>query len=344
MAVATADLLIFTRQFSSMVRSNLHLVDALDSLARETTKRGLRAALADVLVKVRSGRDFDKALADHPHVFNPTYVGVVRAGLQSGQLGDALQQITEYLGNLDTIMKKIRGAAIYPAMLMLAFLITFHIMIFGILPRFEKLFTEFGHDLPAPTRIVLGVGNIYALVWPQLLSIGLLSAAAFLIWRRTSRLSYDRIKLSIPLIGPLLRLSALARFAHTLAIQVQNSVSLIEAIRIAAPASNNRFVEASLEQIARDIEHGEPITRAFAKHELFRGVVQQMISAGDQTGQLGEPLRSVAIYFESVWVQRLEAVIAVINPALTIIMGLLISGMLIAAFLPVFEVSGVAVR
>jgi type IV pilus assembly protein PilC len=123
---------------------------------------------------------------------------------------------------------------------------------------------------------------------------------------------------------------------------VQNSVSLIEAIRVAAPASNNKHVELSLRRIADDIERGQGIAQAFSKQDLFRGVVQQMISAGERTGQLAEPLRSAASYFESLWIQRLDAMIALLNPALTAIMGMLISGMLIAAFLPVFEVSGLA--
>jgi type IV pilus assembly protein PilC len=122
---------------------------------------------------------------------------------------------------------------------------------------------------------------------------------------------------------------------------VQNSVTLLESIRVAAPACNNKHVEVSLRRIASDIERGEGIAQAFMKQDLFRGVVQQMISAGEQTGELTEPLRSAASYFESLWMQRLDTSIALINPALTAIMGLLISGMLIAAFLPVFEVAGI---
>ena len=141
-----------------------------------------------------------------------------------------------------------------------------------------------------------------------------------------------------------MRLSAVARFAQTLAIQVQNSVSLIESIRVAAPANNNRYVEQSLLSIANHIEQGESITQAFQRETLFQGVVQQMISAGEQSGDLAGPLTSVANYFESLWAQKLESVISTVNPLLTASMGMLISGMLIAAFLPVFEVSGLAVQ
>jgi type II secretory pathway component PulF len=341
-AGVNADLLVFTRQFAAMVGSNLQLVQVLESLTRETPKKKLRAALQDVAGKVRNGGDFDRALADHPGIFNPTYVGVVRAGLQSGQLAQALQQISEYLTSLDKVIKKMRSAFIYPMMLIASFLVTFHILTFGILPRFETLFAQFGKKLPGPTLIVLAIGNVYGAIWPHLLAILLLGTAGTMLWIRDNRVTYDRLKLKAPIIGQLLRLSALARFAHTLAIQVQNSVSLLEAIRVAAPASNNTYVEVSLRQIADDIERGQGIAQAFAKQELFRGIVQQMIVAGEQTGELAFPLRSAATYFESLWVQRVDAVISMINPALTAIMGLLISGMLIAAFLPVFEASGVA--
>ncbi len=338
------DLLIFTKQFSAMVRSNLALVPALESLARETPTRKLRIVLTDVLAKVRAGHEFDRALGDHPHIFNPTYVGVVRAGMQSGQLGEALVQVSAYLDSVNLVMKKVRGAVTYPALLMASFIITFHIMVFGILPRFKTLFGQYGRALPAPTQFVLDVGEVYAANWPQFLILLAASVTAFILWLRTpsGRLKFDELKLNFPLIGSLARLSALARFAHTLGIQVQNAVSLIEAIRVAAPASNNKYVEKSLFQIADDIERGQGIAQAFARQELFRGVVQQMISAGERTGQLTEPLKSAAAYFEALWIQRLDAIIALLNPALTAIMGMLISGMLIAAFLPVFEVSGIA--
>jgi type II secretory pathway component PulF len=343
-AGVNSDLLVFTRQFTAMVRSNLQLVHALESLARETPRRRLRLALTDVLAKVRAGRDFDRALADHPKIFNPTYVGVVRAGMQSGQLGEALQQVSEYLTSLDRVMTKIRGAMMYPLLLLVSFMGTFHMMVFGILPRFETLFGQYGHALPAPTQFVLAIGHVYAAIWPELLASTVAVILGFGWWIATpnGRLTYDRLKLQIPIVGPLWRLAALARFAHTLGIQVQNSVTLLESIRVAAPACNNKHVEVSLRTIATDIERGEGITQAFVKQDLFRGVVQQMISAGEKSGELTEPLKSAATYFESLWIQRLDAVVGLINPALTAIMGLLIAGMLVAAFLPVFEVSGIA--
>ena len=344
-AGVNADLLIFTKQFASMVRSNLRLVQALESLAGETPKRSLRLALQDVLAKVKSGREFDRALADHPHIFNSTYVGVVRAGMQSGQLGDALNQVSDYLGRIDQVTKKVRGAVLYPAVLFGSFILLFHAMVFGILPRFKSLFAEYGHTLPAPTQFVLDIGDVYAAYWPELLALIVGSGIAALWWISTpeGRLTFDRLKLQVPVLGPLCRLSGLSRFAHTLGIQVQNSVSLLEAIRVAAPASNNKHIEASLMKVAMDIETGIGISQAFGRQNLFHGVIQQMISAGEQTGELAEPLHSVATYFESLWIQKIDAAIALLHPALTALMGLLISGMLIAAFLPIFEVSGIAI-
>lgn len=339
---SSSELLIFTQQFSAMVRSNLPLVPALESLSREAPKGGFRNALSDVLEKVRMGQDFDRALADHPRIFNQTYVGVVRAGMQSGQLEAALSEIGKYLSGLDHVRKKVRGAMLYPAVLLMALIAVFHAMIFGILPRFEKLFSQFDRDLPVPTQVVLAMGDAYASAWPIMLGgIGGVTIV-LVVWSRTGagRMAIDRWKLKIPLLGPLWRLEAMARFAHTLSIQVQNAVSLIEAIRVAAPASNNLFVERSLLEVADDIEQGKGIAQAFAQHKLFQGVVQQMISAGEKTGELAEPMRSVANYFESLWVQRLDAALSLTNPILTSIIGLMIAGMLIAAFLPVFELSG----
>lgn len=344
--MATSDLLIFTKQFAAMVRSNLPLVHALDSLSRDAPRKSFRTMLAHVVEQVRCGRDFDRALSDYPKVFNGTYVGVVRAGMQSGQLGQALTQISNHLDRHNKVMKKVRSALIYPAMLFCSFAVTFHVMIFGILPRFQALFSQYGKALPEPTQIVLDIGAVYETNWPFLLGFAGIATVLFLAWVRTpgGRLMFDQVKLRLPLFGNLMRLAAVARFAQTLAIQVENSVSLIESIRVAAPANNNKFVEKSLLNIADRIEQGESITRAFQREALFQGVVQQMISAGEQTGDLAGPMSSVADYFESLWEQQIESVISTVNPLLTATMGMLISGMLIAAFLPVFQVSGLAVQ
>jgi len=344
--MASADLLIFTKQFAAMVRSQLPLVQALESLSRDSPKRSFRVMLTNILEQVRCGRDFHRALADYPKTFNGTYIGVVSAGMQSGQLGTALQQIAEYLDSHDKIIKKVRAALIYPGMLFASFAVTFHVMIFGILPRFETLFKGYGKELPAPTQLVLDIGHVYEAYWPFAVGGFVIMGMFFFAWLRTTegRVTFDRFKLKIPLFGNLMRLSAIARFAQTLAIQVQNSVGLIEAIRVAAPANNNKYIERSLLKIADHIEQGESISQAFQRESLFQGVVQQMISAGEQSGDLGTPLVSVANYFESLWAQRLESVISTVNPLLTASMGMLISGMLIAAFLPVFQVSGLAVQ
>ncbi len=344
--MANSDLLIFTKQFAAMVRSNLPLVQALESLARDSPRRSFRTVLTNVVEQVRYGRDFHRVLADYPKIFNGTYIGVVRAGMQSGQLGIALQQIADYLDAHDKIIKKVRAALIYPALLFCSFCVTFHMMVFGILPRFQSLFKSYNKALPAPTQFVLDIGHVYEEYWPFLLGGAVIIGISFVAWVRTieGRVTFDRLKLKIPLFGNLMRLSAIARFAQTLAIQVQNSVGLIESIRVAAPANNNKYIERSLLKIADHIEHGEGIAQAFERETLFHGVVQQMISAGEQSGDLGTPLVSVANYFESLWAQRLESVISTVNPLLTATMGMLISGMLIAAFLPVFEVSGLAVQ
>src|SRR4051794_40781781 len=188
-----ADLLVFTKQFSAMVRSNLQLVQALESLARETPRRKLRVALLDVLAKVRAGRDFDGALGDHPKIFNSTYVGVVRAGMQSGQLGEALHQIGEYPGSVDRVMKKVRGAVMYPLLLFASFVMTFHMMVFGILPRFETLFGQIGHALAAPTQFFLDVCSVYCAAWPELLGFPRPPCTTPPLWGGSARgrLSYD---------------------------------------------------------------------------------------------------------------------------------------------------------
>src|ERR1700750_2577693 len=183
--MASTDLLIFTKQFAAMVRSNLPLVQALESLARDSPRRSFRTILTNVVEQVRYGRDFHRALADYPKTFNGTYIGVVQAGMQSGQLGAALQQISDYLDNHTKVLKKVRSALIYPGMLFISFAVTFHVMVFGILPRFQSLFSSYGKALPAPTQFVLDVGEAYERYWPFWLGFGVIFGMSFFAWIRT---------------------------------------------------------------------------------------------------------------------------------------------------------------
>ena len=342
-AVKSTQLLIFTQQFASMMGSNLQLVDVLDNLARETPQKKLKGVIEDISDQVKNGIDLGEALAAHPDVFSNVYVNVMRAGLASGRLSDAIVQITAYLKVMHDVNRSVRGALSYPIFMFVAFFCVFNGMVFFILPRFARMFDNFGKELPWATRVLMNLGDFWASYW-YLVVVGIgLCIFSFVLWVATEdgRAIWDQFKLRLPVIGSIWRMSALSRFIRTLAVQIKNEVMLLDALILSAQAANNVFIQETLYDIAEDIERGSSLAEAFRKHAIFEGIVVQMIAAGEEASALDTLLLSSADYFDSLLADRIEAVTGLINPILTIVIGLSVGGMMIASFLPVFQLGSV---
>lgn len=342
MAVSTLHTLIFTQQFASMIRSNLPLVEVLDNLADETPQKKLRETVITVADDVRHGIDLGQAMAAHPGVFDEVYVNVVKSGMESGHLGDALAQIAHYQKVIHETGRKVKAALTYPVMILLAFFGVFNAMVFFILPRFEVMFKNFNKKLPGPTQFMLDLGAIWSANWYFILAgVGVI-AVSFSVWVNSAdgRTLWDQIKLHIPLLGSLWRMAALARFLRTLAVQVQNDVPVLEALTLAADAAGNHYVREILYDIADDVGRGRSLAASFRDHAIFHGIVLQMIASGEEAGILDELLMSSADYFDSLVQDLLDRITSLINPLLTIVVGLGIAGMMVAAFMPVFQMGG----
>lgn len=339
-AVRSAHLLIFTQQFASMMRSNLQLVEVLDNLARETPQARLREVVEEVSDKVKHGIDLGDALAEHPNVFSDIYVNVIKAGMMSGRLGESITQISNYLAVMDDVGRKVRSAMSYPIFMVIAFFFVFNGMVFFILPRFSKMFSNFGKELPAPTQILIDLGDFWAANWYLILGGGALGAFSFAVWiaSEDGRAIWDKAKLRLPLMGNIWRMGALSRFLRTLAVQIKNEVSLLDALVLSADASDNVYIRETIYQIAEDVERGAGLSNAFREHEIFHGIVLQMIAAGEEAGTLDELMLSSADYFERLLYDQLESVTGMINPLLTVFVGLAVAGMMVASFLPVFQI------
>ena len=337
-----AHLVIFAKQFSSMMGSSLQLVSVLDNLARETPHRRLRQAVGQIAELVRAGTDLADAMARFPALFNGVFLGLVRSGVEAGQLPQALSHVVNYLSRVEELNRRMMAAAVYPIFVLLIFCGVAAGMIFFILPKYQTIFRSFGRDLPGPTQFLLDIGDWLrddALVLAGLGGLIATLAAAVVVSPR-GRMLWDSGKLRIPLLGQVWRLAALARFSRTLAVQVSNHVSLVLALRLAASASGNVFVEAQVAAIANDVELGASVTQAFKDRELFAGIVLQMVAAGEEAGRLDELLLSAANYFDSLLIQRIETTTGLINPMLTASVGCSTAGMMLASFLPVFDMPG----
>ncbi len=344
-AVPLSGLLIFTNQFSAMIASQLPLVAVLENLSKETPQRKLRDVIDTVVEDVKHGVDLGDAMADHPDVFNDIYVNVVKAGMNTGRLDDALNHLSRYLTNADVVGKKLKAALSYPIFIIVAFAIAFNGMVFFLLPRFESMFSSFGRELPAATRMMMDAGEAWRDNWIWGVALFVFLVAGFIAWiaNPDGRFIWDRLKLKIIVVGPMWRMSALARLLRTFAVQVRNEVEILYALRLAAPASGNRYVEVVILDIADDIERGVGIAEAFREHDVFSGIVLQMISSGEETGSLDTLLLSAADYFDRLLDNQIARWTALVNPILTVVVGAGIAVMMIAVFLPIFDLGG-AVR
>ncbi|MBP2295466.1 type II secretion system F family protein [Azospirillum rugosum] len=344
--VSALHTLIFTQQFAAMIRSNLPLVDVMANLAEETPQRRLREAIEDVSEDVVRGVDLGTALAAHPHIFDDVYVTVVRAGLESGRLGGALLQIAQYQKVMHETGRKLKAALTYPLFVVFAFFGIFNAMAFFILPRFEQIYRNFHRTLPVPTQWLLNIKGYWTEYWYLIVGGAVALLVSFATWVSTAdgRAVWDEMKLKLPIIGPLWRMSALARFLRTLAVQVENDVPVLEALRLAADSAGNVYVCELLYEIADDVERGFGLADSFRSHRIFHGIVLQMIASGEEAGILDELLTSSADYFDSLVQDRLDRITSLINPILTVVIGLAVAAMMIASFLPVFELGSMALQ
>lgn len=343
--VSQSDLLIFTNQFSAMIRSHLPLLEVLQNLARETPahKKLLRGALKQVVDSVEKGVDFADAIERHPRVFNNAYVNIVRAGLASGNLARSLEQLGVYLEKSHEARYKLRSALAYPAMILLAFFLVFNGMIFLVLPNLSSLFDQFGGDLPWATRVLIDVGEWWK---GNFLLLSLSGAAAigalyFVLTNRDTRRHWDRMVLHTWLVGNLVRIAALSRFARTFAVQAENRVPILEALPFAGSSSGNLHVEEVVIAVATRIENGSSLHGAFEPEPVFQGIVLQMISSGEETGEIEHLLLSAANYFEKLLDNEIHFWTTLINPLMTLLVGTLAAAMVVAAFLPIFQVTNV---
>ena len=338
----TAHLYIFTQQFASMMASGLRLVSVLSNLAREMPSRRLRNVVEDITEDVYSGINLADAMEKHPKVFNNIYVNMVRSGLNAGKLSEALEQLSEYLEKADNVKKKIQTACLYPAFIFIAFVIVFHVMSFIILPRFQVLFETMGRKLPDMTLLVMNIGVFYADNWPFLLGGLIFIIALSFVWVTSTdgRLIWDEMKLRLPLVGTVWRAAAVSRFLRTFAVQLRNHIPAVQALRLAADATANAYLAEIVWQVAERVESGETLAASFGREEIFEGIVVQMVASGEEAGTMDRLLLSAANYFDTLLFQRINSLTAMVNPLLTAIDGAGIAGMLVASFLPVFEMSG----
>jgi type IV pilus assembly protein PilC len=340
--VTETDVILFCRQFSTMLDAGLPIIQCLDILQQQQENKRFKKILKDVKESVEGGQTFAEALKKYPRQFDDLFVNMVAAGEASGVLDTILKRLSTYLEKAAKLKKRIKGAMVYPAITFLVAIVVVGVIMVFVIPVFEQMFSDFGGQLPAPTQIVVNLSRMIRANIFYLLGAVVLAVFALRRVRKTEkgRAATDRYLLRMPVFGPLLRRVAVAKFSRTLGTMLTSGVSILDALDIVAKTSGNKTVEAAIYRVRQGIAEGRSISEPLAESGVFPAMVCQMVAVGESTGALDTMLIKVADFYDEEVDQAVENLTAAIEPVMMIFMGVVIGGLVVSMYLPIFKMAG----
>jgi len=341
--VRMKEIVHFTRQFATMVNSGLPLVQCLDILAQQTENKFLANSIREVQADVESGATLADALRNHPKVFSDLYVNMVAAGEAGGILDTVLLRLSVFLEKNEALVRKVKGAMIYPGVILSVAVVAVTVLLVFVIPTFESMFASVDMQLPAPTRLVIWMSEMLQNYW--WLILGLIFAVAYTIrlYYKTSggRLALDKLLLRVPILGDLLRKTAVARFTRTLGTLLSSGVSILDGLEITARTAGNRVIHDAVMRSRSSIAGGETIAEPLKQSGVFPPMVTQMINVGEQTGTIDEMLDKIADFYDDEVDTAVEALLSAMEPMLIVFLGVIVGGMIVAMYLPIFDMINV---
>jgi len=337
--IKTRDIVIFTRQFATMINSGLPLVQALDILAQQTENKALADVTRAVVYDVESGHTLADALRKHPKAFTDLFVNMVAAGEAGGILDTILLRLAQFLEKNDLILRKVKGAMIYPAVIFSVAAIAIATLLIFVIPTFEKMFASVNLLLPLPTRIVIGSSYILAHYWWAIGAVLGFTAFAINRYYKTppGKLQIDSLLLRLPVLGDLLRKSAVSRFTRTLGTLISSGVSILDGLEITARTAGNQVIHNAVMESRASIAGGETISGPLQKSKVFPPMVISMIAVGEQTGGLDEMLSKIADFYDDEVDAAVTALLSLMEPIMIVVLGIIVGGMVVAMYLPIFD-------
>ncbi len=340
--IKTKDIVVFTRQFATMIDAGLPLVQCLDILAGQQENKEFKKVLLDVKSSVEEGSTFADALKKHPKVFDDLFVNLVAAGEVGGILDTILNRLSIFLEKSEKLKGKIKSALTYPVVVIIIAVLVVTGLLLWVVPIFEDMFAGFGKALPLPTQIVVSMSKFLQHWW--FIIIGVLGGVGIglLQFYKTSRgrKVLDNLFLKIPVFGDLLRKTAVARFTRTLGTMLSSGVPILEALEIVAKTAGNVIVEDAVMQARSSLSEGKTLAEPLAKTKVFPGMVTQMITVGESTGAMDAMLGKIADFYEDEVDAAVEALTSLIEPLLMAFLGVVVGGLVIALYLPIFQLAG----
>ncbi|WP_407067681.1 type II secretion system F family protein [Marilutibacter alkalisoli] len=344
--VSPLDIAIFSRQIATMMKAGVPIVGALEIIGNGNKNPRMQKMVNTIRSDVESGSSLSEAISKHPVQFDELYRNLVRAGESAGVLETVLDTVATYKENLEALKGKIKKAMFYPAAVLAVALLVSAILLVFVIPTFEEVFQGFGADLPAFTQLVIGLSNFMVAWWWLILLIGTGAAVALImVFKRSPVFQHfvDRMLLKIPVLGEILHNSAIARFARTLGVTFKAGVPLVEALDSVAGATGNTVYEKAVYRIRDDVAVGFSVNMAMKQVNLFPHMVVQMTAIGEEAGALDTMLFKVAEFYEQEVNNAVDALSSLLEPLIIVILGVLVGGMVVAMYLPIFKLAATIV-
>lgn len=335
------ELVVFARQMATMTEAGITIVSSLDTLAEQTDNPFFRKVLLDVRGEVNTGLSLSDAMAKYTSIFSPYFVNMVRAGESSGMLDEVLNRIAAYLEKTNTLQKKVKSAMIYPAVVtFMAFVITL-VMILNVIPVFKDMYAGFGASLPRPTQFLINLSDFLRnYFWVAGLFFG--ASMAILKWyagTEKGRFMLDSLKLRLPVFGNLIKKVSISKFTRTLSTLIKSGVPILSSLEIVAKTAGNAVIEKAIYEIKTSVKEGETIAEPMAKSGIFPPVVIRMVAVGEKSGELEKMLVKIADFFDEMVNTAVDGLTSLIEPLIIVFLGVVIGGIVICMFLPVFKIS-----
>ena len=342
--VKPEDIAVFSRQLATMLASGIPLVQAFEIVGNGHEKPSVQKLILDVKMDIEGGTSLHEALAKHPLYFDDLYVNLVEAGEQAGALENLLDKIATYKEKTEAIKKKVKKALFYPAAVMVVAVVVTLILLIFVIPQFESLFKGFGAELPAFTQFVINLSKAvqkHGLIMAIFVGGGVYGFIYFKKRSRKMREALDRISLKLPIIGPILTKSAIARYARTLSTMFAAGVPLVEALESVAGATGNIIYENAVMKMRDEVATGQRLQRAMENTQLFPNMVIQMVAVGEEAGALDQMSAKVAEFYEAEVDNAVDSMSSLLEPLIMAVLGVLVGGLVIAMYLPIFKLGAV---
>jgi type IV pilus assembly protein PilC len=341
--VKPRDIVIFTRQFATMINAGLPIMQCLSILGAQTENKAFAKVIGAIRDEVESGSTLADATRKHPSVFTDLYTSLVQAGEIGGILDTILVRLASYLEKAAQLKAKIKGAMIYPACIVLAAVAVTAILLIWVIPVFAEVFKSFGSELPKPTQFVMALSDFVIAKIPYLIATPIVAAIALRYAYRTDggRMTIDSLLLRVPVFGALLRKAAVARFTRTLSTLVSSGVPILDALSITSRTTGNRVVEKAIIEARSSIAQGKTIAEPLVESKVFPPMVCQMIAVGETTGALDSMLSKIADFYDDEVDNMVANLMSLLEPAVILFLGVVIGGLVVAMYLPIFRLGSV---